>query len=210
MFFKTNAFSFLYFKEPQYFQMRSFGCLCYRTIPKSHRTKFDPRTTPHVFVGYLFGTKGYRVLSLASNKIYVSRDVTFHETIFPFSMNQSSSSMVDGHVHGFDNIILTNVLSNNTQCSTESNNDNMQSDPGHADTIVPTELLPPFSPPSPDHIPSVRKSTRISKTPAYINNYLCNIPHSTSLVPPHSLHASFSNHHHIASKLLYPDRSLLY
>ena len=64
--------------------MRSFGCLCYPTKPVVHRDKFEPRTTPHIFVGYPFGTKGYKVLSLATRKICVSRDVVFYETIFPF------------------------------------------------------------------------------------------------------------------------------
>lgn len=66
--------------------MKSFGCLCYHTTPKPHRYKFNPRATPHVFIGYLFVTKGYRVLSLANNKIHVSRDVVFYDTIFPFSI----------------------------------------------------------------------------------------------------------------------------
>lgn len=52
------------------------------TMPKVHKDKFEPRATPHVFIGYPFGTKGYKVLSLDTKKIQVSRVVSFHENIF--------------------------------------------------------------------------------------------------------------------------------
>jgi len=35
-------------------------------------------------MGYPFRKKGYRVMELATSKFYESRDVIFHETIFPF------------------------------------------------------------------------------------------------------------------------------
>lgn len=49
-------YELLYNKKPSYNQLRSFGCLCYPTVPKVHENKFGLRTTPHVFVGYTFGT----------------------------------------------------------------------------------------------------------------------------------------------------------
>lgn len=53
---------------------------------KVHRTKFDPKTSPHVFIGYQPNTKGYKVLNIAIRKIHISKDIVFHETIFPFSL----------------------------------------------------------------------------------------------------------------------------
>lgn len=79
-------YELLYNKKPDYSQLRSFGCLCYLTVPKPLRDKLEPRTTPHIFVGYPFGTKGYKVISLATKKIHASRDMVFHESIFPFSL----------------------------------------------------------------------------------------------------------------------------
>lgn len=72
--------------------MRAFGCLCYPTVPKFHRDKFEPRTTPHIFIGYPSAKKGYKVLSLATKRLHVSRDVVFHEHIFPFSLYPKGSS----------------------------------------------------------------------------------------------------------------------
>ena len=58
--------------------------MCFPTL-KTHKDKFEPRSTPHIFIGYPFNTKGYKVLHLESKKIHISRDVTFHENIFPFA-----------------------------------------------------------------------------------------------------------------------------
>lgn len=90
--------------------LRSFGCLCYPTVPKPHRDKFEPRTFPHVFIGYPFGVKGYKVLNLATKKICVSIDVFFHESIFPFSlpsMSNSSYSLPDIITHQDHSDILS-------------------------------------------------------------------------------------------------------
>lgn len=44
----------------------------------------SPRAKPSVFLGYLHGYKGYKVLDLETNVVSISRNVIFHETVFPF------------------------------------------------------------------------------------------------------------------------------
>lgn len=63
-------------------------CVFVSTLP-THRTKFDPKSHPCVFVGYPYGKKGYKVLNLQTKKISVSRDLIFHE-YFPFFKYTSS------------------------------------------------------------------------------------------------------------------------
>lgn len=53
--------------------------------------KFEPRTEKGVFLGYSFSKKGYNVLSLDIGVILVSRDVSFHETTFPFHKGKDAS-----------------------------------------------------------------------------------------------------------------------
>jgi hypothetical protein len=43
-----------------------------------------------VFLGYPSGVKGYKLLDLHTSKLFISRDVVFHETIFPFKAKTCS------------------------------------------------------------------------------------------------------------------------
>lgn len=75
-----------------------FGCLCYITNNIPHKGKFDPRADPCVFSGYSFNQKGYKVFNLRTHSTQVSRDVTFHEDIFPYkdTPHQTDLSMPMG------------------------------------------------------------------------------------------------------------------
>lgn len=68
---------------PNYKNLRVFGCLCYAKNT-SIKNKYDSRAQPGIFIGYPFNHKGYKVLDLETKNIYVSRDIIFHETLFPF------------------------------------------------------------------------------------------------------------------------------
>ena len=86
-----SPFKLLFHKPPSFNHLRVCGCLCFVSTPFVHRLKFESRATPCVFLGYPFNIKGYKVLNLHSRKISISRDVVFHESVFPFSQSSSSS-----------------------------------------------------------------------------------------------------------------------
>ncbi|XP_019267137.1 PREDICTED: uncharacterized protein LOC109244494 [Nicotiana attenuata] len=69
-----------------------------RPFLKTYKDKFEPRSTPHLFVGYPFGAKGYKVLNLATTKIHVSIDVIFHEHVFPFSLSSGSKTSIANNI----------------------------------------------------------------------------------------------------------------
>lgn len=79
-----SPYEILYQSVPEYDQLRVFGCLCYATIVPQPPDKFAPRSVKGVFLGYPYAKKGYKVLNLDTKQIFVSRDVRFVETIFPF------------------------------------------------------------------------------------------------------------------------------
>ncbi|XP_019260646.1 PREDICTED: uncharacterized protein LOC109238613 [Nicotiana attenuata] len=216
-------FELLYQKKPHYSHLRSFGCLCYPTLPKIHRDKFEPRTTPHIFVGYPFGTKGYKVLSLATRRIHISRDVIFHENVFPFSLSFENAS--------FPAVLRTVSSPNYAEVSSQVLRMNLGQSPvsvtspeieHHSETSIndtpsPNTTDPPSTndnnlQPSSTHVqseaPFLRKSSRSHQTPAYLKDYVYQLPSSSaqlSTVTQHftpSLKALFSNHHHITPDAL--------
>ena len=59
--------------------LRVFGCVCYTLVPTERRNKLDHKAEAAIFLGYSSYSKGYRVYSLKSEKVIVSRDVKFDE-----------------------------------------------------------------------------------------------------------------------------------
>ena len=84
-----SPFELVYKRSPNFDNLRIFGCLCFSTKLNVH-DKFSERAEKCVLLGYSLEQKGY-TLSLDSNSIFVSRDVKFYESVFPFKMKNTSS-----------------------------------------------------------------------------------------------------------------------
>ena len=59
--------------------------MCYAYHIQRPKVKFASRSRKCIFVGYPFGKKGWKVYDLETGDIFVSRDVIFHEEIYPFA-----------------------------------------------------------------------------------------------------------------------------
>ncbi|GJR66885.1 ribonuclease H-like domain-containing protein [Tanacetum coccineum] len=132
-------FTRLFGAQPDYSVLRVFGCLCYPHINTNH--KLGPRATPSIFLGHAANHFGYRCLDLNTNKIIISRHVTFDETVFPFPSTKSTTTpsydFLDDSTDFISTIIRTAPIT-------------PVSAPVHTPLVdVPTPPTPPTPPPPP-------------------------------------------------------------
>lgn len=71
-------------KSPNYSFLKNFCCQCWPNLRPYNRHKLNFRSTPCLFPGYSPSHKGYKCLDLNTNRLYISRDVTFNEHFFPY------------------------------------------------------------------------------------------------------------------------------
>jgi histone deacetylase 1/2 len=71
--------------QPNYTFLRVFGCACWPSLRKYNARKLSFRSTMCVFLGYSPMHKGYKRLDRSTGRIYISRDVVFDESVFPYS-----------------------------------------------------------------------------------------------------------------------------
>ncbi|KAJ8641114.1 hypothetical protein MRB53_017808 [Persea americana] len=160
--------------------------------------KFDQRAKPGVFVGYPYAQKGYRIYDVHSKTIYVSRDVVFHETIFPFHdvvPNPTPSPVIplpieDHPRYDCASFPAPTTHSPSPQVQTEhppilAQQDYVHTAPAEAQTKPPNSSLPEDIPQA--ILPtSVIRSTRERRPPSYLQDYNCSavtpvaLPHPTA------------------------------
>lgn len=84
-------FEMLYGKVTSLHHLRVVGCLCYVSL-LPRQGKFNVGAVNCILLGYGIHQKGYKVFDLDKKQVFISRDVVFHETIFPFNSTDTISA----------------------------------------------------------------------------------------------------------------------
>ena len=172
IFFQT-PYEKLHGSKPSMEHLKVFGCLCYCSTNKTHRTKFDQRAIPCVFLGYPAHQKAYKVLTLDTNKIIVTRDLVFHEKHFPFHFTASTPTSLPIFLPAETTIDpsffppLPEPLSHsitNQPLNTES----FRPQPSHEQQSILPQIIPPQT-----DLPPPRKSSRPHNKPPWMQDYVC-------------------------------------
>ena len=71
--------------KPDYTSLRVFGCACWPILRPYNNRKLMFRSKQCVFLGYSAKHKGVKCLDVSTGRVYLSRDIVFDETKFPFS-----------------------------------------------------------------------------------------------------------------------------
>lgn len=86
-----SPFEILFHKSPDYQSLKVFGCSCFPNLRPYNTNKMQFRSVKCTFLGYSPKHKGFKCLG-PQNRVFISRDVLFDESSFPFSSSPSVSS----------------------------------------------------------------------------------------------------------------------
>ncbi|KAL0546824.1 hypothetical protein IC582_016742 [Cucumis melo] len=90
-----SPFEKLYGTPPNYSNLKTFGCACFVLLHPHEHTKLEPRARLCCFLGYGTEHKGFRCWDPLSNRLRISRHVTFWEhTMFSRLSSFHTSSLV--------------------------------------------------------------------------------------------------------------------
>jgi hypothetical protein len=93
-------------------RVRTFGCEAWYVIPQAHRKKGDQKARKGLYLGTSDKHNGWKILDLQTRKIVNSRDVYFHEDVFPFKQDRTTRQPAavaqenDDYLH-FSSVVAT-------------------------------------------------------------------------------------------------------
>uniref|UniRef100_A0AAV1THW8 Integrase catalytic domain-containing protein n=1 Tax=Peronospora matthiolae TaxID=2874970 RepID=A0AAV1THW8_9STRA len=93
-----TPFEIVYKSKPSVKHMRVFGCRAFILKPREKRLKWDPKAREGIFMGYEEASKAYRVYDIEAGQVVISRDITFDESTFDFSMDRPSDDDEDAQL----------------------------------------------------------------------------------------------------------------
>ena len=116
-------------EKPDYNSLRIFGCACWPNLRPYNSHKLQFRSKQCAFLGYSPLHKGFRCLDISSGRIYISRDVVFDESVFPFqALNPNAGARLRSEI-----LLLPSHLSNPSDHGGINTDDHMINAPNFSD-----------------------------------------------------------------------------
>lgn len=170
-----TPYKVLHKELPEYSRLKIFGCLEFAYNPNIHTDKFTMRGVPCVFMGYPANKKGYKLLNLINKQLFVSRDVKFYETIFPFK-NQSetaymkpiSNPALDQNKPVIDDLLYTDLYEEESHLNTPEPSDNIPEEDSPKNPLLSDNVMDVYTPQPP------RRSTRVHSAPSWHKDFVTN------------------------------------
>lgn len=89
--FKT-PFQVMFNRQPDYVAIKVFGCTCYPHLRPYNKHKLELISSKCLYLGVSLTHKGHKCLNM-DGKIFISKDVMFNETKFPYTSSISKPSI---------------------------------------------------------------------------------------------------------------------
>ncbi|CAH9066166.1 unnamed protein product [Cuscuta epithymum] len=175
-------------EPPTYDELRVFGCLCFVHNQWAKGNKFAPRGRRCVFVGYPNGKKGWKLFDLDTHEFFVSRDVTFHEDVFPYAASSvpESNPAPSLDVIGFDEDTESSFGEDEADSTTQATEGVvppiLSSNEAGSSSAIPQENPPSAA--QPRRSQHARQSSVLFRD--YVSNATSNLSPVPTLTSPHS------------------------
>ncbi|KAL2938151.1 Retrovirus-related Pol polyprotein from transposon TNT 1-94 [Bienertia sinuspersici] len=170
-----SPYEVLFNSLPDYKCMKTFGCLVMAYNPHKCGDKFKQRGVPCVFLGYPQNKRGYKLLNLLNNQIFISRDTKFYEGLYPYRIFHSPQKNVDEFelVKGDDKCV--EEPENLSRTETDINEENESNVQVHSPSVstdeIEYEVEQEVSEDDNSQSVQERRSSRESKPPSWMKDY---------------------------------------
>jgi hypothetical protein len=164
-----SPYKVLHNHVPDLSQFKVFGSLCFASTLSCHRSKLDPRARKSIFLGFTPGMKGYVLYDLHFKNIFVSRHVTFHDHILPYTSNNTNPAHQWSYTSTNEQSTISPPIIIDPDTLPTSNSQPLPSSPSQSSIPSTDPITTPSSVDNP-----IRKSLRQKNAPSHLKDYVCN------------------------------------
>lgn len=160
-------------RKPNIEHLKVFGCIGYAKVDTPHQRKLDDRLRILVHLGIEPGSKAYRLFDPMTQKVVVSRNVVFDEQkSWNWNVSTSDETLAPGSFKLSFGDFGNNGIREDGGNVDESVKETKEEDQTQAETSIDDHNNETESETEQEAEPVLRRSTRVSKAPAYLEDYV--------------------------------------